>query len=346
MSPIPPYTASTTLQFSHAGGSQVIFSDPPQLFNRYAAKDNAELITAAWRASSTAPWAYDNSFIVSSTSQQMVPASWVYGNMVNTSETQTINGAKTLTATTTASFCILGAAAYDCVTTSSNTQYCQKAYIDGVAVAGASNANKTTKGIVEQATVAEISAGTATGGTGAVLFISPDAYAASSLASTTLTVSTTSQQSLATSTVTLTSHLSNKDYIEVMFTASSSSNGQLIMWLNGDTTSANYSSQIIQFDDGVDEIVAGDTWMTLDSDAQKSSRSGFMRIRNISGSWKTGDVTIVSYATTTGAVANSSMSTFVWKSVDKITSISFGIRQGAGVGGTLSASTTIRVTGY
>ncbi len=48
MSPVTPYTASTTLQFSHAGGSQVIFSDPPQLFNEYTAKKNQESIIATW----------------------------------------------------------------------------------------------------------------------------------------------------------------------------------------------------------------------------------------------------------------------------------------------------------
>lgn len=56
MSPITPYTASTTLQFSHAGGTQVIFSDPPQLFNEFGRLQNAN----TWLgdnifASSTAP---------------------------------------------------------------------------------------------------------------------------------------------------------------------------------------------------------------------------------------------------------------------------------------------------
>ena len=32
--PFSPYTASTTYDFAHAGGTQVIFSDPPQLFNQ------------------------------------------------------------------------------------------------------------------------------------------------------------------------------------------------------------------------------------------------------------------------------------------------------------------------
>lgn len=47
-------------------------------------------------------------------------------------------------------------------------------YIDSVAVAGASNADDATKGIVEVATAAEIDADTALGGTGAALSISPD----------------------------------------------------------------------------------------------------------------------------------------------------------------------------
>lgn len=48
LSPITPYTASTTLAFAHSGGSTVIFSDPPQLFNQAAFKDNDEVVTGSW----------------------------------------------------------------------------------------------------------------------------------------------------------------------------------------------------------------------------------------------------------------------------------------------------------
>ena len=48
LSPITPYTASTTLQFAHSGGSQVIFSNPPQQQRQYPAKDRDESITGAW----------------------------------------------------------------------------------------------------------------------------------------------------------------------------------------------------------------------------------------------------------------------------------------------------------
>lgn len=46
--PFSPFTASTTYAFSHGGGTKVIFSDPPQLFNEFAAKGNAESITRVW----------------------------------------------------------------------------------------------------------------------------------------------------------------------------------------------------------------------------------------------------------------------------------------------------------
>lgn len=49
-------------------------------------------------------------------------------------------------------------------------QLATKTYVDGVAVAGAPNADTTTKGIVEEATQAEVDAKTQTGGTGAKLF--------------------------------------------------------------------------------------------------------------------------------------------------------------------------------
>jgi hypothetical protein len=48
LAPITPYTASSTLQFAHAGGSIAIFSNPPQLYNQVAVKDNDETITGSW----------------------------------------------------------------------------------------------------------------------------------------------------------------------------------------------------------------------------------------------------------------------------------------------------------
>ncbi len=59
-------------------------------------------------------------------------------------------------------------------TFTTNTELVDKGYVDGVAVAGAPNADDSTKGIVEQGTTAEIDAGTGAGSTGARLFINPE----------------------------------------------------------------------------------------------------------------------------------------------------------------------------
>lgn len=46
--PYSPFTASSSYAFAHGGGTQVIFSDPPQLFNEYPAKANTSTITGQW----------------------------------------------------------------------------------------------------------------------------------------------------------------------------------------------------------------------------------------------------------------------------------------------------------
>lgn len=48
LSPIAPYTASTTLRFSHSGASAVIFSNSPNLYDQAAFKGNDETITGTW----------------------------------------------------------------------------------------------------------------------------------------------------------------------------------------------------------------------------------------------------------------------------------------------------------
>lgn len=52
-------------------------------------------------------------------------------------------------------------------------------YIDGIAIAGAPNASTTVQGLVQEATTAQVNAGTAVGSTGAKLFASPADLAAS-----------------------------------------------------------------------------------------------------------------------------------------------------------------------
>ncbi len=54
-----PYTASSTLRKSHAGGSRVIVSNPPQLYNQLSVKQNDEHITGNWTFASTNTPAYN-----------------------------------------------------------------------------------------------------------------------------------------------------------------------------------------------------------------------------------------------------------------------------------------------
>lgn len=53
LAPIYPYTASTTYAFTHAGGAQVIFSNPPQLYNEIIAYIDNATSTGAVDASLT-----------------------------------------------------------------------------------------------------------------------------------------------------------------------------------------------------------------------------------------------------------------------------------------------------
>ncbi len=117
LSPISPYTASSSLRFSHGGGTQVIFSNPPQFYNQFAQLENTAAISGTW----------------------------------------TFADSPLLTT--------------DCTVASANNEICAKAYIDGVSVAGASNANETTKGIVESATQIEMASSTSLGATGASLYV-------------------------------------------------------------------------------------------------------------------------------------------------------------------------------
>ena len=52
--PFTPFTASTTYQFAHGGGTAVVFSNPPQFYNLFGALDEDETVTGAWNFSSSA----------------------------------------------------------------------------------------------------------------------------------------------------------------------------------------------------------------------------------------------------------------------------------------------------
>lgn len=60
LSPITPYAASSTLGFSHGGGTQVIFSNPPQFYLEFLRLQNAATSSAVLTFASTSPPRYDN----------------------------------------------------------------------------------------------------------------------------------------------------------------------------------------------------------------------------------------------------------------------------------------------
>lgn len=48
LSPVYPFTASSTLQKSHGGGTGAAISNPPQFYQKYANKENSQTITGVW----------------------------------------------------------------------------------------------------------------------------------------------------------------------------------------------------------------------------------------------------------------------------------------------------------
>lgn len=118
---ISPYTQSTGLAKTHAGGSQFVISNTSGFYDRLTSKNDDETIAGTWtftnpnypRMDTTTPYPTDNE------------------------------------------------------------QLATKGYADSLAFAGAPNASTTVKGIVQEATQAQVDAKTQTGSTGAELFINP-----------------------------------------------------------------------------------------------------------------------------------------------------------------------------
>lgn len=158
--PIYPYTASTTYQKAHPGGSVLIISNSPQIYNEYAAKKNAETITGPWTFSSTT-----KSTIAPTTATDIVNLAYATSSLVTIASTQTVTGAKTFSATTTmATTTVNGKASFTQNVTIpetpvANTDAASKAYVDVVVVSDAPTANETTTGIARKATSAQIASG-------------------------------------------------------------------------------------------------------------------------------------------------------------------------------------------
>lgn len=131
---------------------------------------------------------YSSNLTVASSTNQIPYAAWIYNNFVNKSEAQTVNGAKSFTgAASFAASVDLGSTKITSLATpTAPSDGANKSYVDGVALVSAPNADTVTKGVTEEATVAEINAATAAGSTGAQLFVNPAFLAVSTYASTTV----------------------------------------------------------------------------------------------------------------------------------------------------------------
>lgn len=153
-----PFTTDAAYKLPHAGQSIFIISDAPQVFNQYSAIGNDETITGVKTFSSfpvtpsSAP----------TTDYQVVNKKYVTDNAVLLTGDQTIAGTKIFSSLPTIPVLPLA-----------DTDAASKKYTDDGFNAGAANASTTVKGIAEEATAAEITAGTQVGGTGAELFVNP-----------------------------------------------------------------------------------------------------------------------------------------------------------------------------
>lgn len=189
-------TTVSALRYEHRRGAEIKITDAPSLIfatNVFRGKQNIENAMT-----------YNTAVSFATTSLALPFASWVAGfaNVASTSAynsildtSLTFNNSKTFSATTTFTQGLdaNGRKVLNVQTPTVSTDGANKSYVDGVAVAGASNADDTTKGIVEMATGAEAAAGTSLGATGARLALGANiATSTSQVAQNSVVVSNTS----------------------------------------------------------------------------------------------------------------------------------------------------------
>ena len=156
------------------------------------------------------------------------------------------------TATSTFSFGAQTTATHDCQTGANSLTLCSKSYVDSVALVSAPNADSTTKGVVEEATASEILAGTASGSTGARLYINP-AVLMSTNASSTQIVATTSAANMSTTTL---RGIPFGNRLQISLNVASTSVQSLRMCFNEDWGGCN-ASTLYQHNSVIDGVVGG-----------------------------------------------------------------------------------------
>ena len=232
------------------------------------------------------------------------------------------------------------------VAPTTGNQFVNKTYADNLAISGAPNGSVSQKGIFQEATQAQIVAGTQVGSTGADLVINPSTLSGSIPI---LFQSTTSAQQLATTTITLgalqgKNNLTIRYYTPGLVGSASSTDGVDVIF-NGDITAKYgyagfFSSNRYSTVDDVFYISLTDQ----DSELY-SARQAFITLYNATTSPKFGNVSAGSVSTTTGSIDTTlTQRNFVWSNITSaITSISFITDS---VNSLQATGTVITVSGY
>ncbi len=127
-----PYTETSGLAHSHAGGTTFILTNTSAFYNKFPVKENTETISAVWT--------FSESPVVPTTITSSVAAinvTYANSTYVALANNQTIAGVKTFS-----SFPVGPSSA-----PTNNYQFCNKKYADDLAIAGSPDASAVTKGI-------------------------------------------------------------------------------------------------------------------------------------------------------------------------------------------------------
>lgn len=153
VSPTTGNTSVTSLKKAHRRGASIKITDAPLLL----------VLTRIVNGSETLPnvLSYDTNINIATSSNQLVHSNYLANNYVNKSTNESIDGTKTFVKEILAP------------TPTASTSVATKGYVDGIAIAGSPNASTSTKGIVQEAVLSDITSGNATGTTGARLYINP-----------------------------------------------------------------------------------------------------------------------------------------------------------------------------
>lgn len=329
-------TTVTSLEFAHRIGADVKITDYPILTIMDRTLNGVDTLPNVLNYASTIGVGS-----IATSSQNIPTANWVGSNFVNTSGTQTVNGLKTFTSTTT----ISGASIVVGYDPSNANDVATKHYVDITAASGAPNANTTTKGIVQEATVAQVNSATASGSTGANLFMTPADFGFSNFASSSpATFSTTTSVQIGTSTLMT---VPPKPFLQVTFYASSTpgSNG-LKLYFNGDNTSTNYGYQIRNLNSTGSTAASAVPFIQLTNNLGVVEGGEFyitVNIVNVTGAHKMGNYTIAEYTQAGAASQLFGAGSFFWNSTSAISSISIA---GQNLSNSIDTDLYMSVAGY